>query len=468
MAFLWEDIPRITKARALLFVGLLAETASNKSSEQSVLLRSWRRSGARPTGDGWKGRSAKEQHAGLEHTTCEGVRREMAVYKRGGVYWFEFNFNGARIRESAHTSSKTIAKEAETQRRRELELGVNRIEQPKRMPLFKRAAEEWIESKTALTLLGQAYYKQYIGKLCREFGGRLIVDINSSDIAALQRKRQAEGLSGRQINCEVATLRAILRYHGLWEGMAHRVKMLRERSDTGRALSLEEENSLLAAIGQSVSPALYPFFILSLDAGLRPSETRALRRSDLKLVWRNGVIAEGEIIVGHSKTEAGTGRVVPLTRRACAALTLWLSRFPDAGEDTYVFPFHHVGFAGNDRKPHLWSIDLARPMGIHSYKRAFDTARCKAGVDCRLYDARHTFITRLAENAEISEETIRQLAGHVSKDMLARYAHIRAQARRDAIARLERPSIVTRSADFEGRSPQNSPQSQDSAEPLSN
>jgi hypothetical protein len=37
----------------------------------------------------------------------------------------------------------------------------------------------------------------------------------------------------------------------------------------------------------------------------------------------------------------------------------------------------------------------------------------------------------------MSEETIRQLAGHVSRRMLARYAHIRAQARRDAIATLE-------------------------------
>ena len=40
----------------------------------------------------------------------------MAIYKRGGVWWFEFSFQGQRIRESAHTTSKTIAKEAERQR----------------------------------------------------------------------------------------------------------------------------------------------------------------------------------------------------------------------------------------------------------------------------------------------------------------------------------------------------------------
>jgi hypothetical protein len=135
-------------------------------------------------------------------------------------------------------------------------------------------------------------------------------------------------------------------------------------------------------------------------------------------------------------------------------LTLSLSRFPDDLSESYVFPFHHVGFAGNAASPHLWGIDLDRSMGIYSYKRAYETAREKAKLDYRLYDARHTFITRLAENSNISEETIRQVAGHVSPRMLSRYAHIRAQARRDAIAMLE-------GRDFEAHSPQKSPQSAD-------
>ncbi len=385
------------------------------------------------------------------------------IYKRGKVWWYEFMFNGARIRESAHTDSKTIAREAERARRRALEQAINGIVKRERPPLFPMAAKAWLESKTALTPLGLAYYKQYVGKLSRHFGNRLVSDITADDIGALQRKRQAEGLSGRQVNCEIATLRAILKRNRLWAEIAPDVKMLRERSDTGRALSHEDEGKLLNAIAQSPSPALYPFFVLTLDSGLRPSETRALRRRDLNLTWRDGVIAEGEIIVSRSKTDAGTGRVIPLTRRAAAALTLWLARFPDAGTDSHVFPFHHVGFAGNGCKPHLWGINLNRPMGTYSYKRAYKTASVRAGVGYRLYDARHTFVTRLAENPAVSEETIRQLAGHVSPRMLARYAHIRAQARRDAIATLELPQVPAR-PDFEGDSPQNSPQSADSGE----
>jgi integrase len=365
----------------------------------------------------------------------------MSVYKRGETYWYKFSIGGRLVRESTHTNSKSIARDAERARRRQLEQSINGITKRERLPLFKLAADEWFASKIALTPLGRAYYAQYIGKLKKHFGVCLVSDITAADVAALQRARQAERLSGRQANCEVATLRAILKHYGLWAGIAPRVTMLRERSEAGRALSPADEAKLLDAIGQSTSPALYPFFILTLDAGLRPSETRALRRRNLTLTWHNGAIAEGELVVPQSKTEAGTGRAVPLTRRLCAALTLWLSRFADAGPDAFVFPSHHVGFAGNGRKPHLWGIDLNRPMGTHSYKRAYDTARAKAGVDCRLYDARHTFVTRLAENPRISEETIRQLAGHVSPRMLSRYAHIRTAARRDAIAALESVTV---------------------------
>ena len=233
-----------------------------------------------------------------------------------------------------------------------------------RPPLFPLAAKTWLESKTALTALGLAYYRQYVGKLSRHFGNRLVSDITADDVVGLQRKRQAEGLSGRQVNCEIATLRTILKRNRLWAEIAPDVKMLRERSDTGRALSLEDEGKLLDAIAQSPSPALYPFFVLTLDSGLRPSETRALRRRDLNLTWRNGTIAEGEIIVGRSKTDAGTGRVIPVTRRAAAALTLWLARFPEARPDSNVFPLHHVGLAGNGRKPHLWGIDLNLPWEL--------------------------------------------------------------------------------------------------------
>jgi hypothetical protein len=74
------------------------------------------------------------------------------------------------VQVSANTSSKTIAREAERARRRDLELGVNRIAKRERMPLFKVAAEEWLNSKNALTPAGREYYSINKKKLVEEFG----------------------------------------------------------------------------------------------------------------------------------------------------------------------------------------------------------------------------------------------------------------------------------------------------------
>jgi hypothetical protein len=57
----------------------------------------------------------------------------------------------------------------------------------------------------------------------------------------------------------------------------------------------------------------------------------------------------------------------------------------------------------------------------------------------------------LAENPSVSEETIRALAGHVSKKMLERYSHIRTQAKQSAIAALECGNSISANANSESK-----------------
>ena len=239
----------------------------------------------------------------------------MGIYKRGGTWWYEFVFNGSRIRESAKTGSKTSAREAERARRRELELGINGIRK-RNFPLFSKAGKGWLDTKTGLTEPSRNHYQQYIDRLSERFGGRLVCDISVEDVVALQIARRKAGLSGRTINAELGVLRQILKRHRLWAPIASDIHFDRENRDVGKALGSEDEARLLKAAGESRSPALLPLFVLSIDTGLRPSEIRRVRHGDLNLVWKNGVIASGEVVVGRSKTEGGTGRVVPLTSRA--------------------------------------------------------------------------------------------------------------------------------------------------------
>ena len=73
---------------------------------------------------------------------------------------------------------------------------------------------------------------------------------------------------------------------------------------------------------------------------------------------------------------------------------------------------------------------------ITSLKSAWRTVRAKANVTGRWHDNRHTFITGLAESGEAGDETIRDMAGHVSKRMLKHYSHIGMEAKRRAVESL--------------------------------
>ena len=129
------------------------------------------------------------------------------------------------------------------------------------------------------------------------------------------------------------------------------------------------------------------------------------------------------LTVGDSKTEAGEGRTIPLNSALLEAMveySKWYSkRFGTIQSEWYQFPF------GRPRP-----CDPTRPMV--TLKTSWNNARKKAKVEGRWHDNRHTLITDLAESGA-GDETIRDIAGHVSKQMLKHYSHIRTEAKRRAL-----------------------------------
>ena len=71
----------------------------------------------------------------------------MSLYKRGGVWWYKFRFAGQMIRESPKSESKTVAKDAERVRRRELEESWNQIKRRTLPPTFERAGSAWLDAE---------------------------------------------------------------------------------------------------------------------------------------------------------------------------------------------------------------------------------------------------------------------------------------------------------------------------------
>jgi integrase len=360
----------------------------------------------------------------------------MAVYKRGDFWHYKFRFNNQVVRESAKTKSKRVAEAAERERRHQLQLSYNYIPKKKMAPLFKVASKQWLETKRALATKTYNGYKDRTAAVTAIMGNKLICDINEQEIAGYQQKRLGTGLSGRTVNFELACIRGTLKLYRMWGQLSDGVKAVRENRGVGKALSLEDEGKVLQAAAKNVSPAIYPMLVLSLDTGLRASEVRSLRRGDIKLIEEGGVIREGQLVVPKSKTDAGKGRVVPFTGRVCGVLSMWFGRFGKQPASSYVFPHHCVAYPKKGGVANIYDIDFSRPIG--EWKSAWRRVLKDAGVKYRWHDLRHTFVSRLAENSAISEQTIREMAGHVSKEMMQRYSHIRIEAKKDAIASLER------------------------------
>src|SRR5215469_2198793 len=136
----------------------------------------------------------------------------MSVYKRGDVWWYKFRFAGQMIRETSKSNSKTVAKDAERARRRELEQGFNRIERQRVAQLFSVAAENWLAAKKAhLATRSVIIERANLKHLNPFFGKMLVCDIRGEDVGRDQAARLEEQAAPKTVNLEVGTLRAVLR-----------------------------------------------------------------------------------------------------------------------------------------------------------------------------------------------------------------------------------------------------------------
>ena len=353
----------------------------------------------------------------------------MSLFKYPGkkTWWYEFHFAGQKVRESAKTRSKEMARRAENARRRDLEESYHGLKKRTPPRLFNVAADEWLAiKKPVLAERSYAIEEANLKHLRPSFGKLLITDIDGKDISSYQGRRLEEKASPKTVNLEIGTLRAILRRNRLWAAIQPDIRMLPTRDNIGRAVTTEEEKVLLSACGESRSRSLLPAVTLALNTCMRYSEIRVVK-------WQQVDFAAREITVGKSKTDSGTGRVIPLNTRAFAILEFWASNFPARQPAHYVFPSEHYGAAGDDFKPCNYQTDPTKPIG--RWKEAWEAAKIRAKVQCRFRDLRHTGCTRMLE-AGVPFPVLATLMGWspaTTVRMAKRYGHIGQKALRTAV-----------------------------------
>jgi integrase len=348
------------------------------------------------------------------------------IYKRGKWYWMDDVVNGIRYREPLKTKNWQEAKQREKEELSAIAEGKSSVVGGCASSVaFNAAADSYIEYRKLRSAEKTFSTDSQRSKPLRAcFGDLRLKRITADGIAKYQSARAKAGIGGRTINMEVGLLRRILKKYKQWSRLADSVEMLPEHPKEARVLTPEEKEILLQTARLKPEWMIAKCAaVLALNTTMRGCELKGLRLMNIDLFQRVLNIKR------HStKTDAGA-RVIPLNRDAVLSLSELIDRLDKLGVNKpvhYLFPACENGH-----------IDPTRPT--KGWRTAWRSLTKKAGLKgLRFHDLRHHCITELAELG-LSDQTIMSIAGHVSREMLDHYSHIRLAAKRKALEALETP-----------------------------
>jgi integrase len=374
------------------------------------------------------------------------IRRDNdGLHKRRGIWHYKLKIGGKWKEFSTRKSSYQQARKVRQQALEDQEQG--RLPNDFAKLRFEKATELWLaERKQFVAPKTHRIEKERLVPLAAQFGGTRLCDITGDMLRAYQVKRTAK-VGTRTINLETDVLRLVLRQAKLWARIADDFRRLpKNKRGPGRALTPEQEKKLfeVAASRESWQVA-YWAALLAANATARSCELKGMRIRDVDLIEKALSIRRVT-----TKTDAGA-RIVPLNDSALWACARLLERARKIGAtdaEHYVMPaalFKHTKM--HDPLRQATGFDPARPM--QSWRTAWRNLTTKAKLPgLRFHDLRHHCITKLAE-AGVADQTLMAIAGHVSREMLEHYSHIRMQAKRDAVAALERKPEAAKPAEAE-------------------
>ena len=345
----------------------------------------------------------------------------MALYKRGKTWHTDFSVNGERFRQSLDTTDWREAQALEKELIAEASAG--RLAPKTHLFArlgFSEAADRHLNDRLAnLATRSIETEKERIKPLRKYFGEMPLARISPDTIRDYIAERKNAGVANKTVNLEIGVIRGVLKRAKRWHLFLDEIKPLPVQHQVGQALSPEERRNLQAAAAQNLDwENARLAMILALNTTMRACEVKGLQ-------WQDVDFLERTITVRRSKTDAGR-RLIPLNHEAFEAIVELYHR----GQKVVgTEPQHFVFPACENGK-----IDPTTPQ--RSWRSAWRSLREAAGLkDLPFHDLRHHAITELAES-QASEQTIMSVAGHVSRQMLEHYSHIRLDAKRQAVEAL--------------------------------
>ena len=284
----------------------------------------------------------------------------MALYKRGGVFHYDFAMDGKRYRGTTKESVSSKARMIEAKLMNEAKqrkLTVQR--RTLTLAEFSKRFLAWVEN-TRLEAESKEYYRSGWRMLAKTpISGVRLAHITTDEAEALRFDH-----SPANANRALRTLCRMLGKAAEWGVImaAPRIKLMKEYGRSA-LIDSEAERKLLKAAKQP----LHDVLTLILDSGMRPGEVFQMRWEDI--AWDRGMI-----FIPRGKTKLSR-RYIPMSERVIKALHI---RRKGAAEG-WVFPSDSV-------TGHVTTV-----------AKAFEDARTAAGLskEIVLYSARHTFATKI-------------------------------------------------------------------------
>ena len=382
------------------------------------------------------------------------------IYKRGGVYWFEFYYAGERVRMSTHQHNAQVARDAqaaERMRRVKGEHGIDRKELSKIPTLegFKEIFTAWVNSEKD-NLRTRVFYASCYTRLCdfRPLGKTRLDKIDEALIENFKDWALEREHTRTTANRYLATLKKALRYAMRKRRIIDRVPMI-ELYPHERSREYVFSDAAYSHWLEIAPEPLRSASVLAHDSGICRGEMLALRRDCVTLRDEPKGAFWGSLNIRRGLKRAARRRDVPITQD----MAVVLHKLLDRSKCECVFT------SLEDPK-----IPLSRNVLGDQHRRMMKTG--EFDPDAGLHALRHSFLTEAGRYTQ-NVRALQILAGHANIATTMKYVHpdgedVVSVAHQVHAARAARESVVGSSLDesnFSERtllgSPQKSPQSGD-------
>jgi integrase/recombinase XerD len=324
------------------------------------------------------------------------------VYKRGETYWIRFTWHGREVRQSARTTSKSIAQQF-LARTLEEHRRLDRGGRPRRT--YQEALEKFqAEYLPSLKSATQTRYNISLKQLAPFFGSLYLDEITKTRLGNYVSARRKAGVTGATIRRDLATLSSLCSFALALDMIElHPVKQFSRRHireavpRTSYPSDAEIEHLVRSA------PAMMGYAIRFLaETGMRLEEAMSLE-------WPQVSLDRREIRLVKTKTSAP--RIVPLSQAAYHTL-LSIPKHPTS---PYIF----------------WHGDGGR---FRQFSGHFRRLAKQVGFKYRCHDLRHRFASVFLQ-ATGDLAALQAVLGHKTIEMTMRYSHLMTEHLHEAIAK---------------------------------